>query len=359
MTVARRSGKTVLAVVGVLAVGGLGGWAARSTFIPPTPSSEAQSVREEVWATVTESQVGRSLQLTTTVRQPMPLVASNGLSGVVTSVNPGDRGVGETVYAVAGVPVRLIEGSTPFYRDLSVGVAGEDVTQLQRSLMSLGLFNGPADGHYGPSTEAAVMRWQRDLGLPQGGTAPYGELVAVESLPAPVRLGEEIIRGAVLSGGEPAVFSSSGDREFVLVLTDEQARLVPADASVTVQFRDVTWTAVISETVPMGDVTEFVLTNPEGGPVCGDLCDQLPADEQVSLRSSVIVVPEVAGPAIPAAALHTRIDGTTYVITADGEQPVTVRSSGDGIAVVDGLSVGARVRVLGTDGANTPEPTGG
>ncbi len=114
---------TVVALVVALTAGW---WAARATLEPETVQ-EAESTGQVVWAEATSGSVGRSLPLSTTLRQPSAVVAVNQLSGVVTQTSPGQVEVGDVVYAVAGVPVRAVEGGVPFYRDLTRGTRGTDV----------------------------------------------------------------------------------------------------------------------------------------------------------------------------------------------------------------------------------------
>ena len=355
---------TVLAVVAAVAAGW---WAARATLEPQgVEGAGSDSTVGVVWAEATEGSVGRSLPLSTTLRQPANVVAVNGLSGVVTRVSPGQVEVGDVVYAVAGVPVRAVEGGVPFYRDLTRGTRGTDVEQLQSALVELGYLDGEPDGVFGRATEAAVEEWQEDLGIPETGTVRLGELVAVGSLPTVVQLGESIATGRMVGGGEEAVLAPTGEREFVLVVTADQARLIPAEATVEATWQELTWTGVIAGSVQdeFGN-TEFGLTAPDGGPVCGEECESLPGDAQVTLRSEVVVVPRVEGVTVPAAAVRTRADGTAYVTTDDGEIDVQVRASGGGVAVVDGVEAGTRVQVLGeapagpVPGQDGAEATGG
>jgi hypothetical protein len=80
----------------------------------------------------------------------------------------------------------------------------------------------------------------------------------------------------------------------------------------------------------------------------------------VTLRSEVVIVPQIEGIGVPAAAVRTRADGTAYVITRDGEQQVTVAGSGQGIAIVEGIDAGVEVQVLGGDtGVVPPQPAPG
>ena len=347
-----------LACLLALAVAAGGGWwAARATLEPQTQAQES-ATPDVVWAEATNSSVGRSLPLSTTLRQPTRTVASNAVPGVVLSTSPGEVEQGSTIYDVAGTPVRVVEGEVPFYRDLARNLKGDDVAQLQQALIDLGHLAGEADGDFGWRTERAVKAWQKELGQKQTGTIPLGELVAVDRLPTVIQLGESIVRGATLGGGEESVLAPTGEQHFVLVVTQDQARMIPAEATVDVTFQDQSWQAVIagSEQDEFGN-TEFELVAPDGGPVCGDACDTLPGDAQVTLRSEVVIVPEISGTAVPAAAVHTRADGSAYVITESGETEVTVAGSGGGVAIVEGIEVGTAVQALaGTTPAQAPQP---
>lgn len=364
-----RRGRGVLVVLGAvlaLAVAVAAGWWAARATLEPQAQVAAEETQQNVWAAATTSSVGRSLPLSTTLRQPTRTVAANALAGVVTEVNPGEVDVGDSVYVVAGTPVRVVEGTTPFYRELAKAPAakdslnGVDVEQLQRALIDLGHLDGEVDGVFEGDTEGAVKAWQKELGLPQSGVVALGEAVAVDSLPTVVQLGEAIQRGKPLGGGEDAVLAPTGERQFVLVVTQEQARLIPAEATVNVTWQEQTWPAVIAgSTQDEFGTTELELTAPGGGPVCAETCDTLPGDAQVTLRSEVVIVPAIEGTAVPAAAVHSRADGTTYVITAGGQSPVTVRGSGGGIAIVDGIAVGTQVQVIadaGNPGSPAPAP---
>ena len=60
-----------------------------------------------------------------------------------------------------------------------------------------------------------------------------------------------------------------------------------------------------------------------------------------------------SGPGAPVAAVRTAADGSTYVLLPDGTQrPVTVKASGDGVAILEGVGIGTLVVVL--DAAGTP-----
>lgn len=357
---ARRALGVLLALVLLGGAVAVGWWASRATLTSSVPQDEATAGTEQVvWAEASQGSVGRSLPLSTTLRQPALPVAANALSGVVTAVSPGEVGPADVVYVVGDTPVRVVEADRPFWRDLTRGTKGEDVTALQELLIRDDYLTGTADGDFGPATERAVKAWQKDEGRPQSGVVALGELVAVTDLPAVVQLGDAIAVGRTLGGGEDSVLAPTGQREFVLVVTQEQARLIPAEATVEISYEDHAWTGVIaSSSLDEYGSTTFTLTAPDGGEVCGDDCGVLPNDAQVTLRSAVVIVPKVEGTTVPAAAVRTAPDGRTFVVTDAGEVDVTVRGSGQGVTVVEGIEPGARVQVTG-QGAGMGQPGGG
>ena len=349
----------ILVLLLVAAAAGVGWWASRATLTSAVQQETGeQGTTQVVWAQASSGSVGRSLPLSTTLRQPALPVAQNVLAGVVTAVSPGDVEEGDTVYVVGDVSVRVVEGEKPFWRELASGAEGPDVEGVQRLLIAEGHLAGEPDGDFGPATQQAVKAWQKAKGKEQTGTVPLGELVAVPDLPAVVQLGEGIVVGKTLGGGEDSVLAPTGQREFVLVVTQDQARLIPAEANVEIMYEEQTWEAVIagSELDEYGSTT-FTLTASDGSEVCGDECDVLPNDAQVTLRSQVVIVPRVEGTTVPAAAVHTRPDGSAYVVTEDGEVEVTVAGSGQGVVIVEGAGVepGTRVQVVGGQGAPAPQ----
>lgn len=332
--------------VGVLTVSlvASGWWAGRATLLSPT--SGARPAASVVTVTVSRASIGRSLNLNVTVEQPYLLLAANALSGTVTSVGSVGRvSVGDVLYSVDTVPVRAVEGTLPFYRDLVTGTSGADVRQLQHALAALKLFAGTENGRYGTSTAAAVREWQRRSGVPVTGTVRHGELVSVRRLPASVRLAEEVVSGARLNGGEPAVFGSSGRIDFALVVSPNQAALIPSDAIVTVNHAGRSWLVSLGGSAVGDDGSvRFTLVGTGGAPVCGPDCATLPPDERLSLRATVAIVPELTGPAVPVAAIVTEPLGTSYVTLAGGgRREIRVLGSDAGVAIVDGLSNGDQV----------------
>jgi peptidoglycan hydrolase-like protein with peptidoglycan-binding domain len=76
---------------------------------------------------------------------------------------------GQVLLVASGRPVLVLAGRVPTYRDLSPGISGEDVRQLEAALARLGFDPGPVDGTYDAATADAVARWYRARGH-----APFG-----------------------------------------------------------------------------------------------------------------------------------------------------------------------------------------
>lgn len=351
-----------LIVLCVAVLVGLSFWAGMQIRSGGQPAATPGA--EPVFATAQRVEVGRTLTLTVRVEQPQTPVAANLMSGVLTSL-PGEvsADVGTELYRVNDVPVRSVEGSVPFYREMSRESKGTDVLQLNNALVELG-YLGEADDQFDAYTEAAVKQWQKDLGLQQTGIVAAGELVALPSLPAHLVLdGEKHRLGSVLSGGESIVMSPSATPSFHLVLSNTQVPLVPTGAPVRVLHADHAWPAITGEGKVQEDgSTHVALIAPDGGLVCQDQCGTLPAEAALTLVAEVVLVPKAEGIGIPQAALKQGPDGE-YSVRQRSEGavvsvPVSVISVQDGVAVVTGLEAGAQVEISGPEpGAGPPAPS--
>lgn len=330
----------VLLAVAVAAAAGF--WAGRTTL----PASPEVAQAEPVWGKVTTASVGRSIPVSVTVRRPVEVVAQNALGGVVTQVHPGLVQQGGVLYEVGETKVRALSGGRPFWRSLGPRVVGADVALLQQGLIDLGHLAGASPtGRFDSATRAAVIAWQRALGQPRTGSVELGEVVAIPNLPQPVTFAEGVKVGRTLSGGEDSVLAPTGELEFRLDATAEQAHLIPRDAAIEVSFDVHRWAAVIADgrPSPTGG-TDFTLTGGNGH-VCADACGALPPEAEQTLLGRAVIVPAAKGLGVPAAAVHTRPDGSTYVTTREGEMPVVVTAASQGIAVVTGVDEGTDVRL--------------
>jgi hypothetical protein len=265
--------------------------------------------------------------------------------GRVTGGLPADHIVeaGETVMEVDGQAVVAAMGSVPAFRDLGVGVEGDDVRQLQQYLRDNG-FDVEIDGRFRQSTTRAVRAWSAQRGFGDSSSVPLGRLLFLPSLPAVV-FGEDDLRlGAPLPA--PAI--------------SVRSLLPEADVSVqpTLAGRLDSET-VVRLTLPVGTIEARV-----GGPglpaedgslrvplilpatMC-DFADCGAGDEPVvNAPAEIELVPRTTGPVVPVSALVTSAGGDAGVVLHSGERrDVTVLVSANGLAVVDGLAPGDRIRV--------------
>jgi len=79
---------------------------------------------------------------------------------------------GQVVLTASGRPVVILQGNIPAYRDLSPGIVGDDVRQLEEALVRLGFDPGRVDRVYDARTSAAVAAMYR-----ASGWEPFGPTV--------------------------------------------------------------------------------------------------------------------------------------------------------------------------------------
>jgi peptidoglycan hydrolase-like protein with peptidoglycan-binding domain len=94
-----------------------------------------------------------------------PSAVKGGIGLIATLPRPNTTfQEGEVILSVSGRPVFVLRGALPAHRDMSPGISGGDVRQLEESLARLGFDPGPVDGIYDQKTAAAVERWYRKSG---------------------------------------------------------------------------------------------------------------------------------------------------------------------------------------------------
>lgn len=120
-----------------------------------------------------------------------PVIATSTMpSGTVTAV-AGEGDVlahGDTLLVVEGNPIVLFVTDVPFYRTLAVGSVGEDVQELETSLVSFGFDTGGmliVDDTFDDATAEAVFAWQKQIGAPVDGVVNIGEIIVTDE---PIRI---------------------------------------------------------------------------------------------------------------------------------------------------------------------------
>ncbi|MDH5422215.1 MAG: peptidoglycan-binding protein [Acidimicrobiia bacterium] len=330
-----------LALAAVLVASGW--WAGRAALeSPEDPLDVAAPVTYQVVA----GEVGRWLTFAAVAEWSLESIGVGSAQGVVTSVAV-DQGTevaaGEVLLTVDLRPVIAAQGTVPSFRDLASKSEGPDVVQLQEMLTELGHYSGEIDGIFGSGVRAAVRAWQKSLGVKDDGVVRAGDIVFVPSLPVRIVLDSQVTVGARLAGGEDLVWLVPDTPEFWIPLSVEQRNLVPLSAEVAVTYADGVWPArIVMAQEGEFDQLNLILEAPDGGAVCGDGCVEWVAlANRTDFRAEIVVEPKVSGPVVPSAGLGTDAGGQPFVTLADGtEVPVTIVGASDGLAVVDGVSVG-------------------
>ncbi|MEU3601643.1 peptidoglycan-binding domain-containing protein [Streptomyces sp. NPDC006798] len=250
-----------------------------------------------------------------------------------------------------------VPGSAPGPRTrtpASAPLRGQDVQQFERNLSALGYGGFTVDDTFTERTEAAVERWQQDIGVPRTGRIAVGDVVYA---PGPVRISGVGTRPGAQTGGEPATYTST-------------TRMVTVDAKAA----ELTWAArgrAVSVDLPDGrtvpgrvasvgtSATAAPAAGPEGGGGDG------PGDPTVSVTVTFADPDAVgridSGPvtvrytsrerkdvlAVPVAALVALAEGGHGLELAEGGGAPD-DGSGRFTAVTTGLFADGRVEVRGT-----------
>ncbi len=250
---------------------------------------------------------------------------------------------GYQVYEADGRPVVLFRGTRPFWRELSTGVDGEDVRQLQQNLADLGFLDGVADGKFGDATKRAVTAWQKSLGLAQTGDFAPGDAVVADApgiriARVSARLGD--------AGASAATFTETTLRATAKLTTAQARELLPG-TPVTVVLPDGTELDTVLASVDPGGVPtgEGDAVTPPTALV--EFEDQTAVASVGSVAVRIIIRDDAEQPetlVVPVTALLATADGGYAVEVQDGEDSVR-------IPVEIGLVADARVQVLRSGGA--------
>lgn len=255
------AGAAAVVAVTAVAVLATGVFAARA----PAGSAAASSGYRTGTATVTQqtltsqtevdATLGDARTWTVVVPEASLASASPPAPGTFTWLPQAGRTVreGQRIYAVSGATVVLLYGDIPAYRDLSEGMTGPDVRQLNVGLVKLGYAAGKALGprsgwnYYSAETAHAVELLQGKLGLTETGALPLGEAVF---LPGPALItgwGSTTMLGAPATPGAAALTASSTTPVVTIDLDAAEQGLVKTGDPVSI-------------TLPEGDTTPGVIS---------------------------------------------------------------------------------------------------
>lgn len=361
--------------------------AAMGIAVGPSLKSPAQAVADAAPppASLVTAQVERRVLAETVVvrgtvvpGESVKLLAPSGLTGpsaVVTAV-PGRPGTplpeGAVFLEVAGAPVIGLVLPFPLYRDITDGMSGPDVREVQKALGRLG-FRVPADGVFGAATQDALRRFYRSRGyqVPDQATTPEeaprdGQQPATGATPTsrpdrrPMLLKAHVVRldradrqisavpvavGTVLTEpGMPILELDAGATTITALAAPEQAALVkagtPADVAHEVrgQHARAVVDSVGTEPTQGAGGTGFEIRLSFDGTALNPTPDYT---VRVTIGAELDATAVLA---VPVTAVYSRADGTTFVTElGQDEQPVD-------LSVVTGRTAGGWVEIIQVDG---------
>jgi hypothetical protein len=227
----RRRGWIAVVVVVVVAAAGVGAADAAGVFgsAKPAVSNSAYSTGT---VTVTRGPLTEQTQEDATLGDAgsytVVVAGSSGSGGAAASGAGSGAGTftwlppegqtigqGQVIYQVSGTPVVLLYGNVPAYRELSEGMAGADVTELNADLVTLGYATaaalGPRSGwdYFSAETAYALGLLQSHLGLTVTGALPLGQAVFLPGAIQVTGLGTGAVPGGPASAGSVVLTGSS------------------------------------------------------------------------------------------------------------------------------------------------------
>jgi peptidoglycan hydrolase-like protein with peptidoglycan-binding domain len=167
----------------------------------------------------------------------------------------------QPLYSVGNVPVPLLYGTLPAYRQFDAGMSdGTDVGQLTRDLIALGYGDGLTQSdHFSAATAAAVQRWQKALGLQATGEIPLGDAIFE---PGPIQITSVTPAVGTSAAGGIVLTATSTTPVVVVDLDVSEEYLVKPGDTVTVVLPD--GTSTVSGRI---ETVGTVATCPGGGGV--------------------------------------------------------------------------------------------
>jgi len=173
---------TISIVIALVIFVAAGSWIAGSTIKSPAEAAArtAPPKASPILVPVEERVLSSNIIARGTARFGLPQaisVAPSALkanAGLITSLPLRNDALneGDVILTASGRPLFVLQGQTPAYRDLSPGISGEDVRQLEAGLQRLGFNPGPVDGVFDKKTSTAVANWYAAAGFEPFGPTP-------------------------------------------------------------------------------------------------------------------------------------------------------------------------------------------
>jgi multidrug efflux pump subunit AcrA (membrane-fusion protein) len=220
-------------------------WAWRAGAFSPAASSGTgqQGVPTLATAVVTQQDLAAITPETATLGYAGSFTATGQGGGTLTWLPSAGQVIsqGQALYKTGnGSPVVLLYGSVPDWRALAERITGQDVSQLNHDLVSLGYANR-ADivalgwDYYSYETKYAVQQLEGHLGVPH----PSGSLSLGQVVFGPHALRVSQVTGSLGGSANGPVLAGTSDRHVVTIpLSTSQESEVAVGDAVTVTLPD-------------------------------------------------------------------------------------------------------------------------
>ncbi|MER7050270.1 efflux RND transporter periplasmic adaptor subunit [Streptomyces jumonjinensis] len=241
----RRRGRAAAVIVALVAAGGVGVVAITQPFdnrASDTTVSDGESGTGT--AKVAEGTLSSRTQQNGTLGYAGSYSVVNKVDGTVTKLPTVGQVIhqGKPLYWVDGKPVILLKGkATPAYRELSRGMEGADVKQLNAALVELEYATDeqidPDSDYFSRNTRWALKKLQDDVGLEETGKLSLGQalFLPVEEIRVTTVDG---VRGGSAVPGKPILQGSSTSRQVTVELNASQQSDVKTGDKVTITLPD-------------------------------------------------------------------------------------------------------------------------
>lgn len=274
------------------------------------------------------------------------LTVSSGSSGTLTEIVPiGTKlTTGMVLARIDAVPITVIEGTVPVWRDLSsTSAAGADIELLENYLVASGFDPSSkiaVDQTWTSATTAAVKRWKTALGVTVNGTVSKAVVAVVPS--GSIVAQTPSVGEAVRSGGSLAELQTLATPSISLAVpVSEMDKFTVGDA-VDITLADAT-TTTTGKVATVGSVASAA-TGPNSSP---SVAVAITADvDPATAIEGPVTVKLVDQSALGAVTVPTR----ALMALAEGGLAVEVRSA-DGtskfVGVKTGMYVDGYVQITG------------
>ncbi len=256
--------------------------------------------------------------------------------------------MGTALYSVNEKPVVIAQGDIPAFRDLAQGDKGVDVKQLTKLLVAKGFLNSESS-RFTFAVKGAVKAWQKSLGQPQTGVVGRGDIVFSPKLPLKIVLDPKLIKvGADVSASQPAISRLSDAPIFKIMAPDAVSDLLATGMTVKMTHKKHEWQGQLGQ-LELNQETrqmEATVVRADKSPICGKDCAGIPFQGTTRVKAIAVLQAPVKGVLVPTGAIVTSADQKTVVVLEDGDQvPITILGRGKGMAAVNGISSGQRIRI--------------